>query len=232
MRGMQHRSKLRRDLRICHQSAASPGGASATVKAYAAPAVNVAVFGGSFNPPHIAHVQACALLLSIENVEHVLLVPTFKHPFAKPLAPFEQRVRMCEMATACFSKVTVSRIEEEIGGESLTLRTLERLKRARPEWSLRLVIGADVLAEAPRWHGFDEIVKIAPPIVLARAGGGGQDQGPCLLPDVSSTRVRDAVARGAWTELERWVPRLVLEHIRSEGLYRTPPEPPAPRAPK
>jgi nicotinic acid mononucleotide adenylyltransferase len=50
------------------------------------------------------------------------------------------------------------------------------------------------------------------------------------LPDVSSTRVREAVARGAWTELEGWVPRLVLEHIRSEGLYRTLPEPPA-RAP-
>ena len=197
----------------------------------------VAVFGGSFNPPHVGHVLACALILSVEEVDRVLVVPTFMHPFAKPLAPFEDRATMCELAMAWMPGVEVSRVEADLGGESRTLRTLETLARTHPEWALRLIIGADILAEAPRWFGFDAITKLAPPIVLGRAGvaaiggaqnsaiGGAQNSagaGPALLPEVSSTQVRAAVARGAWSELEKLVPRAVLAHVRSRGLYGTP----------
>ncbi|HSY24292.1 MAG TPA: nicotinate (nicotinamide) nucleotide adenylyltransferase [Polyangiaceae bacterium] len=183
---------------------------------------NVAVFGGSFNPPHLGHVLACALLSAAYDVDCVLVVPTYLHPFAKSLAPFADRLRMCELGMAGLARVTVSRIEEEIGGESRTLRTLEHLSAAHPEWSLRLVIGADILAEAPRWFGFDAIVKIAPPIVLARAGVETPDAGPPLLPHVSSTQVRDAIARGAYEEVKHLVPRDVLAYIRERGLYGAP----------
>jgi nicotinate-nucleotide adenylyltransferase len=195
----------------------------------------VAVFGGSFNPPHVGHVLACALIRSVEEIDRILVVPTFKHPFAKPLAPFEERATMCELAMAWMPGVEVSRVEEELGGESRTLRTLETLARAHPDWQLRLIIGADILAEAPRWFGFDAIAKLAPPIVLGRAGvgpgdraegvahhGGEESAGPALLPAVSSTQVRAAIARGAWTELEKLVPRAVLAHVRARGLYATP----------
>jgi len=181
--------------------------------------VKVAVFGGSFNPPHVAHVLACALLLSVEDIDHVVVVPAFKHPFAKALAPFEDRVRMCELAMAWIPQVTVSRVEEEIGGESRTLRTLEHLASSRPDWSLRLAIGADILAEAPRWYGFAEMAKLAPPIVLARAGVNAPGTGTPLLPDVSSSQVRAAIARGAWDEVEKLVPRAVLAHVRARSLY-------------
>lgn len=192
----------------------------------------VAVFGGSFNPPHVGHVLACALILSVEEVDRVLVVPTYMHPFAKPLAPFEDRATMCELAMAWMPGVEVSRVEAELGGESRTLRTLETLARAHPDWALRLIIGADILAEAPRWFGFDAITKLAPPIVLGRAGVGAPNEagapgvaagvGPALLPEVSSTQVRAAVARGAWSDLEKLVPRTVLAHVRARGLYGTP----------
>jgi nicotinate-nucleotide adenylyltransferase len=178
----------------------------------------VGFFGGSFNPPHVAHVLACTLLRSLEGIERILVVPTYQHPFAKELAPFDDRVRMCELAMGWIPGVEVSRVEEVLGGESRTLRTLEHLASAHPEWKLRLVIGADVLAEAPRWHGFDAISGIAPPVVLGRAGAGA---GPgALLPDVSSTAVRAAIVRGAWAEVERSLPRDVLSYVRERGLYR------------
>lgn len=196
---------------------------------------HVAVFGGSFNPPHVAHVMACALVLAVEDVTEVLVVPTFRHPFGKPLAPYEDRLAMCALAFAALPQVEVSRVEQELGGESRTLRTLEHLAAAHPDWRLRLVIGADILAEAPRWYGFDAIARIAPPIVLGRAGfdaAGAAPQagsagslpaaGPALLPEVSSTRVRDAIARGAWEEAKPLVPRAVLAHIRERGLYGAP----------
>ncbi|MGH7437367.1 MAG: nicotinate-nicotinamide nucleotide adenylyltransferase, partial [Polyangiaceae bacterium] len=140
----------------------------------------VGFFGGSFNPPHVAHVLACTLLLSVEGVDRVLVVPTYQHPFAKALAPFDDRVRMCELAMGWIPGVEVSRVEEALGGESRTLRTIEHLVSAHPGWNLRLVIGADVLAEAPRWYAFDGIAKMAPPIVLGRTGAAA---GPgALLP--------------------------------------------------
>jgi len=184
--------------------------------------LNVAIFGGSFNPPHVAHVLACALLLSVEDVDRVLVMPTYRHPFAKSLAPFGDRVKMCEIAMAWIPRVEVSRIEETIGGESRTLRTLEVLLRAHPDWRPRLVIGGDVLAEAPRWHGFDAIARIAPPIVLPRAGFEAPDQGMALLPAVSSTQVRAHIAKGAWPEVEKVVPRGVVAFIRARKLYGAP----------
>ncbi len=180
----------------------------------------VAVFGGSFNPPHVGHVLACALVRSVEEVDRLLVVPTFMHPFAKALASYDDRVRMCELAMAWLPGVEVSRVEETLGGESRTLRTLEHLASEHGDWKLRLVIGADLLSEAPRWHGFDAIARLAPPIVLGRVGAPGST--PALLPDVSSTRVRDAIGRGAWHEVEKYVPRAVLAHIRTRGLYGAP----------
>lgn len=183
--------------------------------------MNVAVFGGSFNPPHVAHVLACALVLAVEPVDRVLVVPTFQHPFGKPLAPFAERVAMCELAFEGLTAVGVSPIEQELGGESRTLRLVEQLTARQPTWKLRLVIGADILVEAPRWKGFDEIARLAPPIVLGRSGFEAQ-AGPTLLPEVSSTAVRDAIARGAWEEARRVVPRRVLEHVKARGLYGAP----------
>jgi len=181
--------------------------------------VNVAVFGGSFNPPHVAHVLACALVLAVEDVQRVLVVPTFRHPFAKPLAPYDERLAMCALAFRDLPAVEVLPVERELGGESRTLRTLEHLAGAHADWSLRLIVGADILNEAPRWFGFEAIAKLAPLIVLGRAGVEAAGAGPALLPEVSSTRVRQSIAAGAWDEAGRLVPRAVLAHIRQRGLY-------------
>ena len=184
--------------------------------------MRVAVFGGSFNPPHVGHVLACALVMGKGEVDRLLVVPTYEHPFAKPLAPYDDRVAMCELATAFMRGLEVSRVEADLGGESRTLRTLEHLAATHADWRLRLVIGADILAETPKWFGFDAIARLAPPLVLARAGFDAPGAGPPLLPEVSSTEVRAAIARGAWSEVEERVPRAVVALIRARGLYDAP----------
>jgi nicotinate-nucleotide adenylyltransferase len=184
--------------------------------------VNVAVFGGSFNPPHVAHALVPLLVQSTHDVDLVLVVPTFRHPFAKDLAPYDDRVRMCELAMNGKRDVEISRVEEELGGESRTLRTLEHLAAKHPDWRMRLVVGSDIVAEAPRWFGFEAIQKLAPLIVLHRAGIDAPAPGKVLLPEVSSTQVRDAIARGAWGEIEELVPRKIVEYIRAKRLYGAP----------
>ena len=60
----------------------------------------VALFGGSFNPPHVAHQMVCLFVLETCRVDAVWMVPTFRHAFSKELCGFEHRFRMCELAAA------------------------------------------------------------------------------------------------------------------------------------
>ncbi len=180
---------------------------------------NVAVFGGSFNPPHVAHVMAVVYVLQFERVDNIVVVPCFVHPFAKQLAPFDDRYAMCEAAFGWIPGVSVSGVERELGGESRTLRTLQKLAADHPDWSLRLVVGSDVLPETPRWYGFDEIRKLAPVVVLPRPERESLAPGPRIFPDVSSSRIRTAVSAGDYDAVRAWVPPRVLELLQARGLY-------------
>jgi nicotinate-nucleotide adenylyltransferase len=177
-------------------------------------------FGGSFNPPHVAHLLAVTYVLATEDVDGVLVVPCYQHPFAKELAPFEDRFAMCELAMGWLPRVTISRVEQELGGESRTLRTVEHWLATHPGDSLRLVIGTDVLLEGPRWQGFEQISKLAPPIVLGRQGVDPKVTTPVTLPEISSTDVRLAIAEGRREDVAAAVPRAVIEYIELHGMYR------------
>jgi nicotinate-nucleotide adenylyltransferase len=179
--------------------------------------VKVAVFGGSFNPPHVGHVLAAAYVLSVCEVDRLVMVPAFKHPFGKGLAPYDDRVAMCALACAPLGLAEVSRVEENTDGR--TLHTLESLARAHPDWELRLVLGADILAETDKWYRFEEVRRIAPLIVLGRKGVEHAGAPPALLPEVSSTAVRELLAARRWDAAEALVPRSVLAYVRERGLY-------------
>ena len=180
----------------------------------------VAVFGGSFNPPHLAHVLALAVVHARFNVDRILVVPTYQHPFAKQLAPFEDRVKMCELAMGFLPRVEISRIEEELGGESKTLRTLEKLQEHHPGKQLRLMMGADIIVESAKWHRFDRIKELAPPIVLGRVGVSYEGAPAPVLPNISSTEVRRAFTTNEMTSvLEELVPRTVVDYARARSLY-------------
>lgn len=179
----------------------------------------VAVFGGSFNPPHIAHVLAAVWALSSAPFSRLLVVPTYVHPFHKAMAPYEHRLRLCELAFAELRRVEVSRIEAELGGESRTLRTLEELQHRLPDARLRLVIGSDLLAETSKWHAFERISELARPLVVGRAGHGeGDDVERYVLPPISSTEVRRRFRTGE--NVDALVPHAVAEYVRVHGLYR------------
>src|SRR5882762_10166540 len=75
----------------------------------------VAVFGGSFNPPHAAHQLVALYVLETQPVDELWFVPTYAHPFGKPLAAYDHRLAMCELAAAPLGpRVRVSRAEAEL----------------------------------------------------------------------------------------------------------------------
>jgi nicotinate-nucleotide adenylyltransferase len=184
---------------------------------------SVAIYGGSFDPPHLSHLLAAVYALKVGGFAHVLVVPVFEHAFQKRLSPFEHRVRMCELSFAGIAGVEVSTVERELETPSLTLRTLEQLARQHPDWAMRLLVGSDVLSETGKWHAFERISELAPPYILARPGYGHPDARGAVLPDISSTRIRDALARRDEPESETWlagsVPSAVLAYIAEHGLY-------------
>lgn len=180
--------------------------------------MRVAVYGGSFNPPHVAHQMALAYVLATAHVDEVWMVPTFKHPFDKQLVAFGDRVKMCELAASPFKTVRVSRIEEELGGDSYTLRTMKALKERHPDHRFSLVIGADLVAERERWHGWPELKELVPFIVVGRQGSPHVDEGGIVLPQVSSTIVRRRIREGE--PVDTLIAADVLDYIRARGLYR------------
>ncbi len=184
------------------------------------PNSTAAVFGGSFNPPHVGHVLAVAYVRAVYNLDEVLVIPVYDHAFDKALAPFEQRLAMARLAMAGLAGVTVSDIERRLGGESRTLYTIEALMRQAPHRALRLVVGADVLAVRHKWHRFDRIQQLAPPIVLGRAGVNHPEAPAALLPHVSSSQVRAMLAAGATHQCRPLVPAAVMAFIVAHGLYQ------------
>ncbi len=177
----------------------------------------VGVFGGSFNPPHVAHVLAVAYVLAAEPVDRVLVVPAWDHPLGKSLAAYEHRHVMCTLAFRDLRRVEVSTVERDMGTTSRTLYTLRALAARHPAWSMRLVVGADILDEKDKWFGWDEIVKLAPPIVLGRIGFPHDEAPVAVLPQVASREIRARLARG--DDTVGMVPHTVAAYAREHGLY-------------
>lgn len=180
--------------------------------------VETAVFGGSFDPPHCAHVMAVAYVLSCTPCRQAVIVPTFRHAFDKTSSPFAVRLAMCRAAFAPFGRrVRVLDVERRLPAPSYTVQTLRHLRELHPDWRPRLVIGTDILPETPRWHDFDAVARLAPPIVLARGAPHPDARGP-VFPAVSSTALRQAIRERR--PVDDLIPEPVLDIIRREGLYR------------
>ncbi len=180
---------------------------------------SIAVYGGSFDPPHVAHTLLVAYVLATADVDRVLVVPTATHPFAKRLCGFEDRVRMCELAMADLQRVRISTIEGELPAPSLTLRTLEALAARHTGASLRLVLGSDLLLETAKWHNFSRIEALAKPIIVERQGYERPGATAPALPNVSSTEVRRRLRSGESTQ-GLLAPR-VAEYAIAHQLYST-----------
>jgi nicotinate-nucleotide adenylyltransferase len=202
--------------------------------------MHVAVFGGSFNPPHVGHVLAASYARSM-GFERVLAVVVHAHAFAKSLESFEHRVAMAQLAFEPISGVQVSRIEQDLRAPNYTVDTLRALRRLHPDWEMRLLVGSDLVPELPRWRDAEQVVQLAPPFVIERAREAGQAPHTraltdgFALPAISSTELRKRLLHSVRSEAselereqdERWLeerlPSAVLAYVRQHGLDESSP---------
>jgi len=188
---------------------------------------DIALFLGSFNPPHIGHTLAAAYTLAVLNPDEIWVIPCWKHAFGKDLAPFHDRMEMTRQAMAIFdpSRVKVLGIEELLTTK-YTVYLLKHFRKKHPREATRdvygtefhLVVGGDILGETDKWHKWDEITQL---VNIFPVGRGGSATGPrkVKMPTVSSTQIRRWLARGWFDRIEGWVPDQVLDYLR-RGMYR------------
>jgi nicotinate-nucleotide adenylyltransferase len=184
----------------------------------------VALFGGSFNPPHLAHALVAAWALATGEAGECWVIPSGGHPFGKPLAPFEDRLAMCRLAFGFCEKIRVLDVERE-PRVHYTIDTIRRLAAEHPGRRWRWLLGSDALADAPKWKDYEEILRLAPPLVIPRQGRGERQEPSdgLSLPDVSSTRARELLASGGdAAALRGLLAGPVLDYVLAKRLYGVP----------
>ena len=192
--------------------------------------MRIALLGGSFNPPHIGHILNACYVLGAHRVDAVWFMPVYRHAFDKRLAPFDARVAMCERAIAPFGdRLAVTRAEAEAPQGCFTVDLLEWLLPRHPGDTFSLVIGSDILRERHKWKSFDRIEQMVDIIVVPRAGYPMEngipaalsptptDMSGLFLPEVSSSQIRDLIARGQ--NPGTLLPKGVYEYIMENSIY-------------
>ncbi len=177
----------------------------------------IAIYGGSFSPPHNAHVMVARSVSQAPGIDALWVMPAFAHALDKVLIDFVHRLRMCELAFADIDKVTVIDIERELGDRSRMVRTLRALTRRYPDAQWRLVIGSDLVDELPRWSEPDAIRMMAPLWIVQREGSQRPELPGPVFPAVSSSDIRERVARGQ--AIDDLVPAAVAQYIVDHQLY-------------
>ena len=210
-------------------------------------AQRLGVFGGTFDPIHVGHLDAAAAARDALALDDVLFLPSHvpPHRSADPRATPFHRFAMVALATGTLDAGRVSDLELRRGGASYTYQTLAALHA--DGWApsqLFFILGTDAFAEIAQWREFDRVIAGTNLAVVGRTGTSleaalartplgprvrGLDQsrepsattGVYLIAaatrDVSSTRIRAELAAGR--SIARLVPEAVERHIIRHGLY-------------
>lgn len=176
-----------------------------------------AIFGGSFNPPHMGHQLACLYVLEAFNAAEVWMEPAYTHPFGKDLVDFDQRVAMCHTLAAPLGARVKVREDERQVNDGRTYFLIRYLKGLAPERSFALMVGADILEEKGSWYRWQDIENEVPIVAIGRAGAPPR-LGRVEMPDISSREVRTRIENGQ--SLRGLVPYSVYRYIEEHSLYR------------
>lgn len=200
--------------------------------------MRLGIFGGSFDPLHHGHLVLADCCAEGARLDELWFVPTAHQPLkpSGPQATDVDRLAMLQLALEDHDRYSISEIEIERGGVSYTATTLAEVKLLRPDAKLFFLMGADSLADFPKWHEPERICELATPLVVRRAGLAEPDfavlkdivspsrmaeiqEAQVEMPEVpiSSSEIRKLVANdGAWQHL---VPRVIANYIESHSLY-------------
>jgi nicotinate-nucleotide adenylyltransferase len=193
--------------------------------------MRTAIFGGTFDPIHSAHLVVAHEAAEAFALDRVLFIPAANPPHKEAGAPYEDRYRMVELACAADPRFLPSRLEEG-RAVSYSIHTIERLRALGSsgqsgEDTLSFIIGADAFAEIRSWRRWEDVVAGVEFIVVTRPGhvydsppGARVCRLETIALPVSSSEIRQELSQGL-TPAD--LPPPVAEYIHAHGLYRSSP---------
>ncbi len=188
----------------------------------------IGLLGGTFDPPHLAHLVLAQAALEELGLEEIWFLPSFVPPLKKgrKISSFAQRLRMVQLAIRGNPRFRVSTIEKEKKGTSYTVETLALLRKKHPGVRFYFLLGSDNLDALKKWKEPEKIFSMAVPVFARRPNFFGKM--PAWLKhvtwldnprlDISSTALRADVKAGR--SIRYLVPEAVERYIRKNRLYR------------
>lgn len=197
--------------------------------------MRIGILGGTFNPPHLAHL-ICAQEAYLQlGLDRVTLMPA-RIPPHKPVEDEpgpEHRLELCRLAIqGDEQRFDVSDLEIARQGPSYTVDTLEELHSSAPDNELFLIVGGDIAAGLPNWREPERVLSLATLAVARRRGTsraavegalrslrGGERAQFFRMPRIaiSSTMLRDRARSGE--SIRYYVPDPVISYINRHHLY-------------
>lgn len=201
--------------------------------------MNILLFGGSFNPPHLGHEivirQAFEL---IPTIDELWLLPTYNHAFGKDLAPAPHRLAMCHLLKNSLGRqfadiVKVCPIEIDYQTNGSTYHTLQLLKRENEPSNYRTIektfsflMGSDQLPTFDKWEHYQQLLEQMPFYIYPRGSHRYHvtyqnmtllESPTQIITNISSTLVRDRLKNHL--PVDHIIPTNIAEYITNHGLY-------------
>ena len=127
----------------------------------------IALFGGSFDPPHIGHEAVVKALSKLKNIDKIIVMPTFLNPFkSKFYAPSSLRVKWLKEIFSEYKNVEICDFEVKQQKQVPTIESIKYLLKKYKK--IYLVVGADNIAYLHKWHNYDELKELVTFVVASR----------------------------------------------------------------
>ncbi len=202
---------------------------------------NIAIFGGTFNPPHNAHIQIVRYLLEQLLFNHIYIVPSI--PWQKSdVTSSEARLAMCKLSFENIqhlsNKISISTYEIDKNKPSYSIDTVKHFKELNPNSHIILIIGYDQLINLRTWHRWEDLFNYCTIHVIRRRNNETDQKTNINLSllnsyinsklitldewkpiNISSTQVREVAHAKNYPELSQYVDLKVAKYIIHSRLY-------------
>ncbi len=186
--------------------------------------MKIAVYGGTFDPIHHAHLILAREARETLGLETVIFVPAALSPLkGSPVASAEMRLLMLRAAIEDEAGFVVDDCELRRSPPSYAIDTIEEIRTRERDAEIYYLIGDDNVLALAKWHRFDDLKKAVRFVVLDRTGMKPSHAYPIVHRriDISATEIRKRVACGQ--SIRYLVPQVVEKIIRREKLYKERP---------
>jgi nicotinate-nucleotide adenylyltransferase len=191
----------------------------------------IALYGGTFDPIHLGHLEIARKVLELFEIEKVLFVPAqvAPHKVGRPVTEPIHRYAMLALATQQDPQLSISTFELDAPDRRYTVDTVDHFQKTfGVATELFFIMGADSWSEIRTWREWERLLQMVSHIVVTRPGYEMAEAPPgaqvsftdAVMKDISATSIRRLASEGRVDELAKLVPEPVAEYIRKYEIYR------------